>query len=160
LATDSHWRFSEGTRTVHRHICHQLTLYCFWMPVLTLQLSNTARQDHAVLCVAVLLQWISFLKNSYFHVQTCSNLRIFVSEHNYFTSTCHLLANLRTTFCNFAICLFQRKSYGGVINMLCSVDVPETKFLGKYLLNLCRAMWSTAHNLLWSTFYCSKFSTK
>jgi hypothetical protein len=50
--------------------------------------------------------------------------------------------------------------YGGVINMLCSVDFPVTKFLGKYLSNLYHAMFSAAHNRLGSWFYCSKFTIK
>jgi len=50
--------------------------------------------------------------------------------------------------------------YGGVKNILCNLDLPDTKFLGKYLLNLHRAMCSTAQNRLGSMFQCSKFSIK
>jgi hypothetical protein len=67
----------------------------------------------------------------------------------YILRLCHTLYNKRVSV-----------SYGGVINMLWNVDVPETKFLGKYLFRLYRAMCSTAHNGLGSNFHCSKFSIK
>jgi hypothetical protein len=51
-------------------------------------------------------------------------------------------------------------SYGGVINILCNLDLPDTNFLKKYLLNLHRAMCSTTQNRLGSMLQCSKFSIK
>jgi hypothetical protein len=125
---------------------------------------GTARHDHAVLCATVLLQWISFLKKSSFHVQKCFQFTDFLFLNTIILQvrvtclqTCVLhFVTLPYISANERVAL----SYGGVINILCNVDVPETKFLGKYLLNLYRAMCSTAHNHLESKFHCSKFSIK
>ena len=122
---------------------------------------DTARHDHAVLCIALHLQCISFRKDLlFFHLQKRFQFTNIVSEHNCFTRTCHVLSNLRTALVTLPNVLANEcvsLNYGGVTNRLCNVDIPDTKFLWIYLLNLNCAMCSTAHNRLG---HCSKFSIK
>jgi len=166
FATNGHWRFGEGTRKVHRHVCQQLTFYCFWRPVLTLQMSDTARHSTArhgrarpLSAYCSCASAANFLKNSFFHVQKwlqftdfCFWTQLF---YNYVSRACNSVT-LPCVLSNERVSL----SYGGVINILYNLDLPDTKFLGKYLLNLHRAICSTTQNRLGSMFQCSQVQHK
>lgn len=120
---------------------------------------GTVGHDHSVRTVAVHLQRISFLKNSFFHIQKwfqftdfCFWTQLF---YNYVSRACNSVT-LPCVLSNERVSL----SYGGVINILYNLDLPDTKFLGKYLLNLHRAICSTTQNRLGSMFQCSQVQHK
>jgi hypothetical protein len=105
-----------------------------------------------------------FLKNSSFHVQKWFQYTGFLFLNTIILQV--LITCLQTYVLHFETLpyvLYNKRislSYGGIINMLWNVGVTETKFLGKYLFNIYRAMCSTAYNGLGSNFHCSKFSIK